>query len=171
MLHKFLVSSVHVREHLRKIDLSRVKKMTILISLFSQLSATQISHANPYYEAGCRNAVSERNPGRFKQETVSEFCRCQSRNRGKDQDVCAAILEKDANPQRFSNSEEFTIGVMTVAICAKRLDRLSSQGASEMLLEVLSEQNLPLVLGTRQDLWKEAYKEVGGGIEWCIKNQ
>ena len=145
--------------------------LVILASLLTQLSAPRISYANPYYEAGCRNAVLERYPGRFQQKTIGEYCRCQSRNKGKNQDVCIEVLAKEAKPQRFSDREEYTIGAMTVVICAKRLGRLSNQRANEALLKTLSEQNLPLVLGAREDLWEEAYKEVGEGTEWCIKNQ
>jgi hypothetical protein len=150
---------------------TRQARLAILASLLAQLCAPNTSHANPFYEAGCRNAVTERYPGRFKQETIGEYCRCQNRNRGKDQDVCIAILSKEAKSQRLSNSEEYTIGAMTAVICAKRLGRLSNSRANEALLMILLEQNLPLVLGTREDLWVEAYKDVGEGTEWCIKNQ
>jgi hypothetical protein len=49
-------------------------------------------------------------------------------------------------------------------------ESLSNQRANEALLRILSEQGLPLVLGAREDLWAEAYKDVGEGAEWCIKN-
>jgi len=154
-----------------QVSTTRKVKLAFFAFLLAQSWAPFKSYANPFYEAGCRKAFMERYPGRFKQETISEYCRCQSRNRGKNQDECIAILSKEAKPQRFSNAEEFTIGVMTAVICAKRLGSLSNQRANETLLRILSEQSLPLVLGAREDLWAEAYKDVGEGTEWCIKNQ
>lgn len=60
---------------------------------------------------------------------------------------------------------------MTVVICEKRLGRLSAEMASQELIEGLQERNIDLELATRQELWAEAYKEVGPGVEWCQKNQ
>jgi len=128
--------------------------------------------ANPFYEAGCRNAVNDYYPGRYSLETVAAYCHCRSRNRGKDQDQCTLDHPtKGLKVQQFSNSEEYAIGVMTATICAKRLGRLSNERANQALLKALSEKNINLSLGTRVDLWEEAYKDVGEGIEWCLKNQ
>jgi hypothetical protein len=150
---------------------NRTAILATLSALVAWLCAPHTVYANPFYEAGCRNAVAERYPGRFQNEAISEYCKCQSRNRGKNQDACVAILSNEAKPQRFSNSEEYAIGAMTVNICAQRLGRLSNQRANEALLKILSRQDLPLALGRREDLWAEAYKDVGEGTEWCIKNQ
>lgn len=150
---------------------SRKMILPILVSIVTQVFTPRTSNANPFYEQGCKTAVADRYSGMYRQETIDEYCRCQSRSRGKIQDVCLAILSKDETPMQFSNDEEFAIGAMTAVICSKRLDRLSSQQASETLVRVLSGQNLPLVLLTRADLWANAYKEVGEGAEWCIKNQ
>ena len=138
--------------------------------LLNFLSPSSTS-ANPFYEAGCRNAVTDYYPGRYSLETVAAYCQCRSRNRGKDQDQCTLDPPKDHKAQQFSNSEEYTIGVMTATICAKRLGRLSNEKANNALLNALSEKNINLSFGTRVDLWEEAYKDVGEGIEWCIKNQ
>jgi hypothetical protein len=129
------------------------------------------SYANPFYEAGCRNAVNDYYPGRYSQETVAAYCQCRSKNRGKAQNQCTLDPPKNHKVQKFSNSEEYTIGVMTATICAKRLGRLSNERANKALLKALSEEGIHLSLGSRVDLWEEAYKDVGEGIEWCIKNQ
>jgi hypothetical protein len=139
----------------------------LLLNLLSPSSTS----ANPYYEAGCRNAVNDYYPGRYSQETVAAYCQCRSRNRGKDQEQCTLDPPRDDKAQQFNDSEEYTIGAMTATICAKRLGRLSNERANNALLMALSEKKISLSFGTRADLWEEAYKDVGEGIEWCIKNQ
>lgn len=151
-------------------------KMGSMATFFGYLLLNFLSpsstYANPFYEAGCRNAVNDYHPGQYSLETVTDYCQCRSKNRGRDQDQCTLDPpKKDYKAQKFSNSEEYTIGAMTATICAKRLGKLSNERANKALLTALSEENINLSLGTRADLWEEAYKYVGEGIEWCIKNQ
>lgn len=149
-----------------------MKKLPAIFGyLLLQILAPTSVHANPFYEAGCRNAVNENYPGRFSLETITTYCQCQSENRGKNQDQCISIISKERTMQKFSSSEEYTIGVMTAVTCGKRLGKLSNERASQLLMQSLSERNISLTLGSRVDLWQEAHKDVGEGIEWCIKNQ
>lgn len=81
-------------------------------------------------------------------------------------------IQKDAEKeQSLSNADQFTIGVMTVVICGKRLGKIDDAKGSEILLSALSRQGFPTVLAAKQSLWLEAYKEVGQGDGWCKKNQ
>ena len=144
-------------------------KLAIFGTIIFLANIPQKIHANPFYEAGCRRGVNDHYPGRFEAEAIKAYCKCQSRNRGKSNEHCAAILTKESGVQSFSNAEEYTIGAISITICAKRLGLESDEKAHNSLLQTLSEQNIPISFGSRQDLWEEAHRDVGEGTDWCMK--
>lgn len=147
----------------------KILRFTILGTMIFHINNPHKTYANPFYEAGCRQGVNDHYPGRFNAGTINAYCKCQRKNRGKNNEHCAAILANETSMQNFTNSEEFTIGAMSITICAKRLGVQSDEKANNSLLQTLSEQNIPISFGSRQDLWEEAHRDVGVGTDWCMK--
>lgn len=152
----------------------RATRIGVCIGLAASLySPVRQAKANPWWTYGCVQAMQQKYGTRFEPGQLQSYCQC--RDKGKRlSEECQhhlGISQTKNSPQRFSNEEEFTIGVMTAVICGKRLGKLDELRSRELLLSALSKQGFPLKLATQESLWFEAYKEVGSGLDWCRANQ
>ena len=129
--------------------------------------------ANSWWTYGCLQGMQQKYGSRFDQQQMQGYCNC--RDKGKrSSDQCINYLGLDnqsSSSGKLSNEEEFTIGVMTTVICAKRLGNGSGVRSDDILISALSRQGFPVELATKEALWAEAYQEVGEGVSWCKKNQ
>jgi hypothetical protein len=129
--------------------------------------------ANSWWTYGCLQGMQQKYGSRFDQQQMQGYCNC--RDKGKrSSDECINHLGLDnqtSSSGKLSNEEEFTIGVMTAVICAKRLGNGSGVRSEDILISALSRQGFPLELATKEALWAEAYQEVGQGLAWCKANQ
>ena len=129
--------------------------------------------ANSWWTYGCLQGMQQKYGPRFDQQQMQAYCNC--RDKGKrSSDECIQHLDLDNQSNssgKLSDEEEYTIGAMTAAICAKRLDNGSGVRSEDILISALSRQGFPLELATKESLWAEAYKEVGQGLTWCKENQ
>lgn len=127
------------------------------------------SKANSWWAYGCVQGMQHKYGPQFSAQQIQDYCQC--RDRGKrSSEYCIYHLDihKDAEKeQSLSNADQFTIGVMTVVICGKRLGKIDDAKGSEILLSALSRQGFPTALAAKESLWLEAYKEVGQGVGWC----
>jgi hypothetical protein len=148
---------------------------TIATAALLLAGPTRISpaNANSWWTYGCLQGMQQKYGSRFDQQQMQGYCNC--RDKGKrSSDECIQYLGLDkqsSSSGKLSNEEEFTIGVMTTVICAKRLGNGSLVRSDDILISALSGQGFPLELATKEALWAEAYQEVGEGLAWCKKNQ
>jgi hypothetical protein len=134
---------------------------------------TPQAKANSYWVYGCVQGMQQRYGSRFDQQRLQEYCQCRDKDK-RSSEECHRYLglsQSQESSKRFSSQEEFTIGVMTVVICAKRLGKIDDARGTEILISSLSKERFPLELAAKESLWLEAYKEVGSGLEWCRANQ
>lgn len=131
------------------------------------------ANANSWWTYGCLQGMQQKYGSRFDQQQMQGYCNC--RDKGKrSSDECINYLGLDnqsSSSGKLTNEEEFTVGVMTAVICAKRLGNGSGARSDDILISALSGQGFPLELATKEALWAEAYQEVGEGVAWCKKNQ
>ena len=129
--------------------------------------------ASSWWTYGCLQGMQQKYGSRFDQQQMQGYCNCRDKGK-KSSDECINHLGLDnqsSSSGKLSNEEEFTIGVMTTVICAKRLGNGSGVRSDDILISALSGQGFPLELATKEALWAEAYQEVGEGVAWCKKNQ
>ena len=141
-------------------------------SLFQE-SLVSSANANSWWTHGCLQGMQQKYGSRFDQQQTLGYCNCRDKGR-RSSDECIHYLGLDkqsSSSGKLSNEEEFTVGVMTTVICAKRLGNGSGVPSGDILISALSGQGFPLELATREALWAEAYQEVGEGVKWCKANQ
>jgi hypothetical protein len=110
---------------------------------------------------------------RFDQQQMQGYCQCRDKGK-KSSDDCQhhlGVADQKQSTSKFSNQEEFAIGVMTSVICGKRLGQIDDAQGNKILAKALSKYNFPISLAKNESLWLEAYKDVGTGLEWCKANQ
>ena len=131
------------------------------------------ANANSWWSHGCLQGMQQKYGTRFDQQQMQSYCQCRDGGK-KSSDECRNHLgleQQNNSSKKFSNEEEFTIGVMTATICGKRLGSINEQRSNEILLSALSKQSFSLGLATKETLWVEAYQTIGQGLEWCKANQ
>ena len=147
--------------------------MIAAVALLAGPAFVSSANANSWWTHGCLQGMQQKYGARFDQRQMQSYCQCRDGgNKSSDECKNHLGLEQQKNSsKKFSNEEEFTIGVMTATICGKRLGSINEQRSTEILISALSMQGFPLKLATKEHLWIEAYQTVGQGLERCKVNQ